>query len=281
MLSSEDLAKLHKVNLEMLKEVHRICEKYKIRYFLYFGTLLGAVRHNGFIPWDDDSDVVIFYEDRKRFVDACKKELSDRFSFKEFYYNGRICLFAEKTKTIDEKNLMQKISIDIFYINHYPENKILNKITMYVNSFFIFTYLLKRYKNPIKYQTFIGKIFSPFIFIASYMPYTLLTYMYKILTCFKYLSSKEKHFCYSFLPERIVKNPEAYCIDYSLKLCLHKFEDTEFYIPEDYHKYLSTLYGDYMVPPPDIENNTDNWEVRNSGRAGHGFVFVDFGDWFE
>ena len=69
MAQTYDMTKVHEANLKILKELDRICRKYKIRYALDAGTLIGAVRHKGFIPWDDDADVVLIrsqYEALKR-----------------------------------------------------------------------------------------------------------------------------------------------------------------------------------------------------------------------
>ena len=76
---SFDLTKVHEVNLKLLKEIDRICRKYKIKYALDSGTLLGAVRHGGFIPWDDDVDVMFT---RKNYV-------------KFYVHTGYSCLLQE------------------------------------------------------------------------------------------------------------------------------------------------------------------------------------------
>lgn len=276
MLSPEDLAKLHKVDLEILKEVHRICEKHKIRYFLYFGTLLGAVRHNGFIPWDDDADIVIFYEDCKRFLTACRKDLSDRYSLKVERYDYSATIVADNTKVVDKMGHVGKISIDIFFVDPLPDNRVLRGLVLLLNTFFQTIYRQKYNKKTVEYSTTLGKIFSPTVFILSFFPYSFLRCMFKAFTYFKYISTKKRYFHYSFIPARILKNPTDFSIDYSLKLCLHKFEDTNLYIPIDYHQYLTMLYGDYMIPPPDIQvDDTDDWDNCNTGRSGHGFVSID------
>lgn len=84
-LDATTLRKLQMTELEMLKEVDRICRKYDIKYSLDGGTLLGAIRHNGFIPWDDDADVVMLRPEYIRFYKACKKELDkDKFFLQDF-----------------------------------------------------------------------------------------------------------------------------------------------------------------------------------------------------
>ena len=74
-----DLRKLQLKERDILKEFLRICRKYKLRYYCLGGTLLGAVRHQGFIPWDDDIDVAMPRKDFERFLKYAKEELADRY----------------------------------------------------------------------------------------------------------------------------------------------------------------------------------------------------------
>ena len=83
-LTGEMLRSIQLVELEMLKEVDRICKKHKITYAIIAGTLLGAVRHGGFIPWDDDLDVAMLRPEYERFRKVCKTELdTERFYFQD------------------------------------------------------------------------------------------------------------------------------------------------------------------------------------------------------
>lgn len=83
-LVTEQTKKLWAVDLGCLMELKRICEKYDIRYFAFGGTLLGAVRHKGFIPWDDDLDVMMSYGDYVRFCEVAPRELSHPYFFQNY-----------------------------------------------------------------------------------------------------------------------------------------------------------------------------------------------------
>lgn len=83
-LDDKQLRQLQLIELEMLLEVDRICRKYQIKYVITGGTLLGAVRHKGFIPWDDDADVALLRDEYERFKIACKTDLDiSRFYFQD------------------------------------------------------------------------------------------------------------------------------------------------------------------------------------------------------
>lgn len=74
----EELRKMQLLQLEILKEIDRICRKYQIKYTLCGGSLLGAIRHGGFIPWDDDIDITMLRKDYEYFLNVCKTELDEK-----------------------------------------------------------------------------------------------------------------------------------------------------------------------------------------------------------
>ena len=84
-ISNEELKKLQRIELEMLIELDRICRKHQVSYSLDGGTLLGAVRHKGFIPWDDDIDVIMLRPEYEKFRSACERELDQTRFFLQDY----------------------------------------------------------------------------------------------------------------------------------------------------------------------------------------------------
>ena len=131
-LTKEQLRKLQLTELEMLCEVRRICEKHDISYQIIAGTLLGAVRHGGFIPWDDDADVAMLRPEYERFRKVCRTELDkSRFEFQDDrntpgYRWGYGKLRRKGTLFLREhqENMpyFQGVFIDIFPLDEVPSN---------------------------------------------------------------------------------------------------------------------------------------------------------------
>ncbi len=140
-LSDQQLKHLQEIELEMLIELDRICRKNNIRYVLIGGSLLGAERHNGFIPWDDDADVAMLRKDYEKFIEACKVDLDmTRFYFQDMnnangYRWGYGKLRRKNTiflrKGQEHMPYEQGIFLDIFPEDAVPNNRILQKIQLF------------------------------------------------------------------------------------------------------------------------------------------------------
>lgn len=137
-LSEAELRAVQLVELEMLVEVDRICKKCKIRYNIIAGTLLGAIRHGGYIPWDDDADVAMLRPEYEKFRKTCKTELDNsRFYFQdhrntEGYRWGYGKLRRKNTLFLREHQehmpYEQGIFIDIFPLDGVPDNYLLRSL---------------------------------------------------------------------------------------------------------------------------------------------------------
>lgn len=88
------MKKVWSVELDLLSELDRVCKKYDIKYYAAFGTLLGAVRNKGFIPWDDDIDVCMLRDDYARLKEVAKDEFSGKYYYQDWYNScGRTWIF--------------------------------------------------------------------------------------------------------------------------------------------------------------------------------------------
>lgn len=131
-MPKEDLRKLQLIELEMLLEVDRICRENKIRYMISSGTLLGAVRHKGFIPWDDDLDTYMLREDFEKFCEEWNKDADkDKFFLQTYktdpeYRWGYAKIRRKGTEYLRDGQeaikCMSGVSMDIFILDYIPDS---------------------------------------------------------------------------------------------------------------------------------------------------------------
>lgn len=122
-MERETLARVQPVLLEMLEEIDRVCRENRIRYFLYRGTLLGAVRHQGFIPWDDDLDVAMLREDYEVFRRIAPEKLDSRYCFQDWHTDPAYAVpFGKlrKRNTVYLEAKGKRLSENGFYVDVYP-----------------------------------------------------------------------------------------------------------------------------------------------------------------
>lgn len=137
-IPESELKEIQKIQMDLISEVDRICKKNDIKYNMVGGTMLGAIRHKGYIPWDDDADIGFLRENYEKFLKACEKDLDkDRFFVQDFrltpgYRWGYGKLRRKNTEFIrlDQEHMPyeQAISIDLMPFDNVPEKGLKQKI---------------------------------------------------------------------------------------------------------------------------------------------------------
>ena len=137
-LDDKGIQKIQAVCLELIKEIDRICRKNKIQYTLDGGTLLGAVRHGGFIPWDDDADIAFKRTEYEKFFEACKKDLNtNKFFLQEHRTDSeypwgysKLRMNGTKLVQIGQEHLKfnDGIFIDLFIYDNVPDSYISRRV---------------------------------------------------------------------------------------------------------------------------------------------------------
>ena len=241
------------VELYIAKELKRICTKHNIRYFMSDGTLLGAVRHQGFIPWDDDMDFGMPLADYNRFLDVAKEELSPEFFLQHVTTDsGYIMPYAKirmngtkiREAVAADSNMHCGIWVDIFPFVSVDEKKAHSPLFFKTANLLMTTYLQKNgYDLNAVTKSRLKRIVKS---ILKYLPISksaLKRYVFGLLQD----SSKESDYCMKIraVLRRQFVFPKA-CFDQFTQL---QFEDETFSAPVCYDKVLTEEFGDYMEIP--------------------------------
>lgn len=254
-LVTESIKELWAVELDLLVKFDSVCKKHNIKYYLYGGTLLGAIRHKGFIPWDDDIDVVIFREDYNKLIDIAESEFEEPYLLQSVYTdinymrghlqlrNKVTCMMLPEEAKVVEFN--QGIFMDIFVLdglekdNHKLEKQIkkMNRLRSKMKKMICRQSkgCINQFLRKLKIW-YIQKVYGDFISLYNKFSETaqlysdskdveILMFRKKVKDCIR----QEKHWY-----DQIIYT---------------SFEGFEFPIPKDYKNILEAFYGrDYMVP---------------------------------
>ena len=226
------------VMLEMVKELDRICKKHEIPYFLYGGTLLGAIRHNGFIPWDDDLDVALLYKDYKRLMKILPDELPEHIALqtndtdKNYFYI--ISKLRDKRSFLDEGNYDRVFKERGIFIDIFPLDRMMRWAHMLAAPLQGHTFKIFRTgKDDVKSMRKIRAI----TWVNRHLVFPLLRSVCR-------LCPTNKLMCDYGIPYHNV-----YDLRDVFPLKSHDFEGVQLSIPSNSHHMLQTMYGDYMQLP--------------------------------
>ena len=262
-VTDEERVEVQQCLLHMLKDIDYVCQQHDITYMLGGGTALGAVRHQGFIPWDDDLDLNMPREDYEKFLVVMQEELGEYYDFS--YPNSAhvdypfLKIFKKDTKFVELFDNMEynAVWIDVFPIDYAPNNIILRQIKGWVSKVLFqgigASLLIKQNNNPATkemyrsslqrklrywFALFIGMLF---FFVSYKKVFNLFDDFVQsaVVTNIMTVPTGRKHYLGECLPVDII---------YPVKKI--KFCDMEAPVYHDVKAYLTMLYGNYMQIPP-------------------------------
>lgn len=274
----EVLRKLQLTELEILKKFDAICQKNDIPYVVFYGAGIGVLRHKGFIPWDDDIDVMLLREDFERFCCIVKKEYGDRYYLANADEALNWPTMASHWGPIDtifvaehEKKVSCKstIALDIFPLDAVSDKKIERKAQCFETWFWSKLMILQQIPHPpIHYQGPKRKIFywiCGLVHVSMRMLHISHKWLYKNckMACQRYrgISTDKVAFLADTYPEQSVFTKDELFPPKYLE-----FEGVKLPFPRELEKMLTRYYGNYMEMPPEEK------------RRNHFPYLLDFGD---
>ncbi len=257
----QEIKPLQKAELKLLVEADRICKELGIKYYLIGGTLLGAVRHGGFIPWDVDIDIAMVRDEYEKFCNYCIEKNSDVFFYEDYTteknHPERHAIFKLKNTTVQyklNKNEPLKkqcygIYLDIFPLDFAPDEEKKQKAQQNAIKFYSMLLEAKACRDygggKLRYavKKVLSVLLKPVSISALQKKVDKKMQQYNNGPC-NYIVSMASHYSYQkqLMPFEVYGNPQKIM-----------FEGIEFYAPEKTDEYLKRIYKDYMKLPPEDE----------------------------
>lgn len=272
MTKASKLRELQLVELDILLKVVKICNDFNLTYYISGGTLLGAVRHKGFIPWDDDIDIAMPRKDYEKFRTIASKKLPSGYLYRNFKNdtNLKICFSRVENSSVQVKDTSARILeirnawIDIFPLDGVPNNRLLRVLYKYKLLYLRLMVQYSQFSRIVNQNLPNRKIHERILIrIGGIFPFE------KIICTRKYMNKLDKElqrysnssdYYMNFLGiykfSSVMKKEEIY-----QEGAEYEFEGHLFRGPKDFDKYLTQIYGNYMKLPPIEHRNKHHTEV--------------------
>lgn len=274
-LSDEDLKNIKEIMVQIATDMVDLCEKHNLTYIMAYGTALGAIRHKGFIPWDDDMDFYMPRKDYLKFLEISTKEMGDKYYIRSVSKGDKLGVptchirkkgtryinYGDLISLIHEPEYMKCIYIDIFPLDDAPNNIIIRKLDGLIALILQFIISSVQVKETIRELKKLGVIlsneenkilrFKKYVGIFfSFFDSCYWTRLYDIYVS-KHHNDKSKYFScycgYKSFRKSILKK------EMMLPVSKGDFESHIWNLPNNSDQYLKQIYGDYMTLPP-VEN---------------------------
>ena len=268
-----DISEIQQMELGIMEYIHEVCQKIGVKYFLAYGSLIGAVRHKGFIPWDDDMDICMLREDYEKLQDYLIANPDERYEVMSYKNNlnyvypfmkvqDNHTYLLEEDVRIDSN---MGIYVDIFPVDGYEDDvDFKNKMTKLIKKRQLSCYTFKGITNTKSLLNSLIRYISVVIFYF--------TNTNKYVEQIDELAKSRAVADYEQVDYLIYKdmNKPVWKREWLKQVIVGTFEGKEFMIPKHYHEILTSDYGDYMQLPP-LEQRVSHhdfklWKITKSSK---------------
>ena len=248
-----DIREIQQMELGIMEYIHEVCQKIGVKYFLAYGSLIGAVRHKGFIPWDDDMDICMLREDYEKLQDYLIAYPDDRYEVMSYKNNlNYVYPFMKvqdnQTYLLEEDVRIDSnmgIYVDIFPVDGYEDDSVFkDKMTRLIKKRQLSCYTFKGITNT---KSILNSLIRYISVIVFYFTNTN-----KYIRGIDDLAQSRKVDDYELVDYLIYKdmNKPVWKREWLNQTITGVFEGKEFMIPKSYHEILTSDYGDYTQLPP-------------------------------
>ena len=265
-----DTEEFKKIELDILNDVAKFCDENGLRYYLGAGTLIGAVRHKGFIPWDDDIDIIMPRPDYLKFMDLYNKREDKRYTVHSIFndpyfwrvfgqvFDNRTMMYEE---SLNDKYANHPIAIDVFPMDGVSENRMVMRLASLIQKILHVLYYsaVMSYRPSKHFSNKAGGLTAVKNRVRTGMKYVAITIFSKVPAqktirlinkiAMRWKFEDAKHVAeYTEMTYGIFRqiNKKSDFEDFAIG----EFEGYRFHIPIGYDAYLRNLYGEYMKLPP-------------------------------